>query len=1040
MKKRNAIMLADTRASLIGNILIQIQETNKGLFDEAIIYYKTITEKDKEVMNNIMPCKFIKYESPFSKETSDLENFKKFSDLMFARYHMFELLDEYETIMWIDTDVVIKGELTNLINKSKITGMVANFESPDDCSYNKIDYVKTCFKTQIPFYDMEKYNMSSGLIVVNEKLKTNNMHTQWLYNKTEEYADNLILPDQGILNIFIQEFEINVTPAGNNGAYCFYPSYKRDDEKAIIVHSWGSRKFWNNQYLLNKYPEWKKAYDRWISLGGSKLNQNFNPIVSVIIPCYKPNIELMEDALRTLVVDQTDDNGYTYENSEIIIVTEPFEVDKIEELIKKFDDNRIRLIVNKERMGIAKSLNIGIKNAKGKYIARMDDDDLCKERRIYKQVKYLEEHKNIELVTSDFEYIGDMWEKRYSFEGEMSKAWSIFTCPFDHPTIMFRKDFFIKNNLFYDETRGFVEDWELWLRAFDKGMRVGCIHEILFFHRWHNGSAGQNNKTIDMMRELIRRNFKELNVEIKKEDLPLIGPWNGKVSDEEYKIVETIFNNALEHNKKIHKYDQFALEKVFKLRLFECKNGYLKGLFEKTNLNQNTEQNITKERPIYKKIMIKIGKIFYNPIRNRLRNLQYEVLSSYDERLNLQHDMIQSLTKKLDTINAKINTINETTLNINVREYSIEEKVEKINEINLINIYKNMENLHNNLYDAQQDITLTKEITLSNIRCKKKIFLIGTSEHNNIGDTCITCGELSFLKKYYKDRVIIEVSTYEYDSKFDLINEIINENDIILLQGGGNLGNKFLLEENLRRKVISTFKNNKIIILPQTIYFDDTPEGKKELKISANIYNNHKNLTMLFRGNDSYDFANKNFINAKKMTAMDLTLFLKKSYDFEREKILLCLRDLSDESGMNNDEYNEIKKITKKYCENFDFTNNLYFKNIKKSEKYNVLEKELERFAQKKLVITDRLHGMLFSIITKTPCIVFSSYNNKIKEFYKYYSQFCDNKYIIFLDHDLKKLEESIKIMLNKDLIKYPELDNEIFDNVYKIIEENNND
>ena len=247
MKKRNAIMLADTRASLIGNILIQIQETNKELFDEAIIYYKTITEKDKEVMNNIMPCKFIKYESPFSKETSDLENFKKFSDLMFARYHMFELLDEYETIMWIDTDVVIKGELTNLINKSKITGMVANFESPDDCSYNKIDYVKTCFKTQIPFYDMEKYNMSSGLIIVNEKLKTNNMHTQWLYNKTEEYADNLILPDQGILNIFIQEFEINVTPAGNNGAYCFYPSYKRDDEKAIIVHSWGSRKFWNNK-------------------------------------------------------------------------------------------------------------------------------------------------------------------------------------------------------------------------------------------------------------------------------------------------------------------------------------------------------------------------------------------------------------------------------------------------------------------------------------------------------------------------------------------------------------------------------------------------------------------------------------------------------------------------------------------------------------------------------------------------------------------------------------------------------------------------
>lgn len=66
----------------------------------------------------------------------------------------------------------------------------------------------------------------------------------------------------------------------------------------------------------------------------------------------------------------------------------------------------------------------------------------------------------------------------------------------------------MNNDLFYDEQRGYVEDWELWRRAFEKGMTVGCIHKVLFYHRWLNtGSAGQTSKTVDMMRELVQKNF-----------------------------------------------------------------------------------------------------------------------------------------------------------------------------------------------------------------------------------------------------------------------------------------------------------------------------------------------------------------------------------------------------------------------------------------------------------------------------------------------------------------------------------------------------
>ena len=108
MKKKNALVLADNRPFLIGHVLLQINDTNKNLFDEALIYYDEITENDKKILNSILPCRFIKYNAPFSEKVKNLEHFKRFSELMFPRFEMFKLLDEYETVMWIDTDVLIQ--------------------------------------------------------------------------------------------------------------------------------------------------------------------------------------------------------------------------------------------------------------------------------------------------------------------------------------------------------------------------------------------------------------------------------------------------------------------------------------------------------------------------------------------------------------------------------------------------------------------------------------------------------------------------------------------------------------------------------------------------------------------------------------------------------------------------------------------------------------------------------------------------------------------------------------------------------------------
>ena len=95
----------------------------------------------------------------------------------------------------------------------------------------------------------------------------------------------------------------------------------------------------------------------------------------------------------------------------------------------------------------------------------------------------------------------------------------------------------------------------------------------------------------------------------------------------------------------------------------------------------------------------------------------------------------------------------------------------------------------------------------------KKIILFGVPTHENIGDAAIVIAEEKFIKDNFKDDEYIRVLDTETDKEIERIKNIINENDIILLHGGGNLGDEYIICEERRRKVIQSFPNNKIILI-----------------------------------------------------------------------------------------------------------------------------------------------------------------------------------------------------------------------------------
>lgn len=1051
-KKKNVVMLADTRLALVGVVLMQLADSHPGLFEEAIIYYMDeISENDRRLMEQLMPCRFVKYQCPLPEELFKKPRFQLFSPLMFARFEMPEYLKEFETITWLDTDIYIQGDIHGLIDTAQQTGAAFVREDPVNKTAEKPDRMRTCFTKEIQGYDLNEYLYCSGTIVLTDQCTSNfDGLTQWCYQKTCEWADILSLPDQGVLNAAIQEFQIQVTPLSGK-MYCCYPYMHRDVSQARIIHAWGLNKFWNDWYLYKKYDHWAGMYQGWLARGGCPLPFAITPRISVVIPSYQPDLELFRQCIDSLM-QQNRDNWERYSDFEIIIVAEPFGQEDLAHFVESYQDRRIRLIFNEERKGIAASLNRGIREAQGTYIARMDDDDIAAGKRLYLQKMYLDRHTEHELCTSDFAYFGDMNEKRISFEGETCKAWSVFTCPFDHPTVMFRKDFFTENELYYDEKRGFVEDWELWQRAFEKGMTVGCVHEVLLHHRWVNqASAGQNSRTVDMMREMIQKNFRRLQVEIAEEDLQYIGPWNGMVSDQDVcGRVKNYFETALKNNSRILVYDQDSLEYVFHLRMEEMRTGQLPGLVEKeqkktaeTVLKQEAHRN-SPWRLFLKRLLLPLYKPLKYRYEERLKLLVQKELENEGHIMDCIHkldDQKQTLMELADTVRVQedrqkagqkkiLQKLLEQAAEQQICQKQMDSAIQELEQLQSENCL-----LKDNIYNLQNEVRYLKELRESQLKIQKKILLIGTPEHSNAGDAAITLGEIEFIRKYFGTYHLVELSKYDYEGWKNRMTDLIGREDLIFLQGGGNMGNRYLGEEKIRREVIESFPDNQIVILPQTIWFEETPEGERECIKSADIYNRHKNLTVFVRGRQSFQAAKRYFSNGKINVMPDMALMLKTDFLRQRKGILLCLRTIEDEGCFTEENRKQLQEILHERRLSCDVETNWNQNdpqaNIYKDMRRTVVYDKLKNYASHQAVITDRLHGLIFAVITNTPCIVLSTYNYKMDEFYDCMKE---SNAVFFAGKDTASAGRLLDQALSVTDIRYPLLEQRRFEEMFQII------
>jgi len=205
-------------------------------------------EKDFEGLRKIKSDIIVK---PFDIDLQQESRFHRVSKMTFSRLCCFDLLNTYETVCWLDTDILILKNISDIFTCA--SNGLAMYRH-DNIS------MSVSFAKDVPGFNMNATCFNAGIFVINSLLPHHTKLTSWCLNAIKTYEE-YINSDQAIFNMMLQQFNIIVDPLPE--IYNCHPDKRNTDTK--IVHAWGVYKFWN----ALQDPIWNDYYQEWLSIGGT---------------------------------------------------------------------------------------------------------------------------------------------------------------------------------------------------------------------------------------------------------------------------------------------------------------------------------------------------------------------------------------------------------------------------------------------------------------------------------------------------------------------------------------------------------------------------------------------------------------------------------------------------------------------------------------------------------------------------------------------------------------------------------------------------
>lgn len=300
------------------------------------------------------------------------------------------------------------------------------------------------------------------------------------------------------------------------------------------------------------------------------------PMITVLMSVFNTKEEYLREAIESIL-------NQSFRDFEFIIFNDCSN-EKTTAVLRGYHDKRIKLIENSQNRGLTKNLNTGLTLAKGKYIARMDGDDISRVDRLKIQYTYMERHPDVDILGGAT--INEA-EKHIAWR-PFSQEWRRVALLFNnygirHPTAFFRAAFIKKNEVFYNEEYDMSQDYELWTRVLKIGKMAVCKEPILYYRR-HTGQISTNGGTSHRQKELSAKLRKTLFQELvsNAEDTEYDQLLNLEMEILSPENLSELFIRIIAENQKKELYSAYYLKNELALRWFWI----LRGVIPRSNIKE----------------------------------------------------------------------------------------------------------------------------------------------------------------------------------------------------------------------------------------------------------------------------------------------------------------------------------------------------------------------------------------------------------------------------------------------------------------------
>ena len=321
-------------------------------------------------------------------------------------------------------------------------------------------------------------------------------------------------------------------------------------------------------------------------------NQKQTPLVSVLVATYKTSERDLSQCISSILAQ-------TYTNFELLILDDGSEDENLKKVIEKCKDSRVFSRYNQKNLGIAKTRNVLLQWAKGKYLAVMDSDDIMLPERLEKQVIYMELNPTVGICGIAYQRFGN-WKKKGSIfpakDSDEIKAGLFFKCAMHHPGVMLRSDIVKNKQITYNDNYISVNDRHLYLDMMPY-TEFHNLPQILMRYRMHPNSVSRRKRMEikNEQKELRKEMLAKMNIELSPDELELLNNFvlNGNCRIQNVSIlkeIEKLLSKLDKANEKSGYFPKEAFSKLCALYLVKrCLNASVYGRISSTCLLRKTD-------------------------------------------------------------------------------------------------------------------------------------------------------------------------------------------------------------------------------------------------------------------------------------------------------------------------------------------------------------------------------------------------------------------------------------------------------------------